>query len=128
MTKHNDWWEPRRDGEPTNDYLARVLDELGAADVAAKALAYHFDDYFCPPDIDDGGNMQRLVAAITDWSRSATRAQRERAKVLTSAVKRGEFDGTRAESTAWAASADGQATFAAFGLPPEGFATTGSRS
>ena len=112
MTDHPRWWEPRRDGEPTNDFLARVLDQLGAADVAAKALAYHYDDYLCPPDIDDGANMQRLVAAITDWSRSSTRARRDRAQVLAQAVKNGEFDGTRAESVAWAESADGQETFA----------------
>lgn len=105
------WWEHRRDGEPTADYLARVLDELGADHVANKARLYHFDDYFCPPSVDDGANIHRLIDAVLDWSRSATRDQRERAKAVMAAAKDGEFDGTKAESEQWARSPDGRAMF-----------------
>jgi hypothetical protein len=112
MTTPTRWWEPRRTGEPTNDYLDRVLDQLGATDLAAKALAYHFDDFRAPDDVDDGDNTQRLVAGITDWARSSTRQQREQAKAVIEAVMAGEFDGTRDESAAWAASPEGQEIFA----------------
>ncbi|HEY2763389.1 MAG TPA: hypothetical protein VGJ13_05165 [Pseudonocardiaceae bacterium] len=105
------WWETRRDGEPTATYLARVLDDLGAADVATQARRFHFDDYFCPESVDDGANIHRLVFAVEDWARSATRDQRERARVVSAAAKTGEFDGTREESQQWAASSDGQAVF-----------------
>ncbi len=123
------WWERRRHGEPTADYLARVLDEMGAAPLASRALAYHFDDYQCPADVDDGANMQRLVTAVRDWSRSSTRAQRDRAKVVIDAVMNGEFDGTRDEAQAWAASPDGQATFAELlGGSPRNPRATGATS
>jgi hypothetical protein len=105
------WWHPRRDDEPTADYLARVLDELGHTDMARRALLAHFDDYFCPPDVDDGANIHRLVAELDSWARSATRDQRHRARAVIEAAKDGEFDGTRAEADRWAASADGQAAF-----------------
>lgn len=59
-------WRPRQDGERTAPYLARVLDELGPhfAQLAANARALHYDDYFCPPDVDDGANIHRLVADL----------------------------------------------------------------
>lgn len=107
------WWEPRRDGEATAAYLARVLDDLGAADLATKARRYHFDDYFCPESVDDGANINRLVAEVRDWSRSCTRDQRERAKAVIEAAVGGEFDGTREESEQWARSEDGQQVFRA---------------
>lgn len=105
------WWEPRRDGEATAAYLARVLDALGADALANKARLFHYDDFFCPDTVDDGANIPRLIANVRGWSRSATRDQRERAKVVMTAAKDGEFDGTRAEADAWAASPDGQAAF-----------------
>lgn len=108
------WWESRRDNEATAEYLARVLDELGNADMAARARLAHFDDYFCPDDVDDGANILRLVVELRDWARSATRDQRHRAHVLIEAAEDGEFDGTSQEARQWAASPDGQATFRAF--------------
>lgn len=105
------WWERRRDGEPTAEYLARVLGELGADHLANKARLFHFDDYFCPPSVDDGANIHRLIAAVQDWSRSATREQRDRAKVVIKAATDGEFDGTREESDQWARSPQGQQVF-----------------
>lgn len=105
------WWQPRREGEPTAGYLGRVLDELGNADMARRALLAHFDDYFCPDHVDDGANIHRLVAELEDWARSATRDQRLRARAVIEAAKDGAFDGTRAEADQWAASPDGQAVF-----------------
>lgn len=103
------WWEPRRDGEATADYLARVLEELGAPALAARARAFHYDDYLCPPDVDDGANIQRLVLAVCAWA--DTHGQPHRARVVAEAAKHGEFDGTSEESGAWARSEDGQAAF-----------------
>lgn len=107
------WWERRRDGEPTAAYLARVLDLLGEpyAAVATAARALHFDDYFCPEEIDDGANIHRLVAAIA-CVKPADQALKRRATRVAVAAKEGEFDGTREESREWARSPQGRAAFA----------------
>lgn len=108
------WWEPRHDREPTAAYLGRVLDELGPgfAHMATKARGYHYDDFFCPDDVDDGMNIPRLVADLHRWSQAPLPQEtRQRAAVMIEAAKNGEFDGTREESDAWAASPDGQAAF-----------------
>lgn len=105
------WWERRRSGEPTATYLGRVLEDLGARDLATKARRCHYDDYFCPDKVDDGFNIHRLISELVDWSRSATRDQRDRAKVMIQAATDGEFDGTREESEQWAASETGQEVF-----------------
>lgn len=100
------WWEPRQKGERTFAYLGRVLDQLGALTLAENARNAHYDDFECPPEIDDGMNMQRLVADLERWG---GRAQRRRAAVVIAAVKVGEFDATKEESDRYAASARGQA-------------------
>jgi len=108
------WWETRREGERTSDYLARVLGELGPpfAQLANNAEARHYDDFFCPPEVDDGMNINRLVADLL----AVTQAQndpalRKRATAVGRAAKDGEFDGTREESREWALSPQGQAAF-----------------
>lgn len=111
MTDEARWWESRRDGEATAVYLARVLDELGATSLAGQARLWHFDDFFCPDHVDDGANIHRLIAAVKDWGRSATREGRERARILAVAAAEGEFDGTREESEKWGKSPDGQQVF-----------------
>lgn len=103
------WWEPRRDGERTFAYLSRVLEELGAKRLAVKALKAHYDDFECPPEIDDGFNIHRLVNDLEQWRRRATREQRRRAEQVISAAVVGEFDSTKEESDRYAASARGQA-------------------
>lgn len=104
-------WEHRRDGERTNVYLERVLRSAGLDDMADKALAFHYDDYFCPPEVDDGMNMQRLVADLTRArDREHRHIERGRITAMIAAVKVGEFDGTSEESEEWAKSADGKAT------------------
>jgi hypothetical protein len=105
------WWDTRRENEPTNEYLGRVLDALGAQTMAVNARAYHYDDYFCPPEVDDGMNMIRLRRDLLDWARHSPRANDRRVKEVADAVVHGEFDGTKAESEAWAASPDGRETF-----------------
>lgn len=109
-------WETRREGEATAAYLGRVLDDSGLPELAAKAKLAHYDDYFCPPEVDDGMNMHRLLAdlehSISPNSRAASKRVR-RIRALQDAVKDGEFDGTREESEAWGQSPDGQATFQA---------------
>jgi hypothetical protein len=105
------WWQRRRDGEATAVYLGRVLEDLGARDLAIKARRCHYDDYFCPDTVDDGFNIHRLIFELENWSRSATRDQRDRAKVMIRAARDGEFDGTREESEQWATSETGQEVF-----------------
>lgn len=105
---------PRREGERTNEYLGRTLDDLGLHDMARRARLYHFDDYFCPDEVNDGMNINHLVDEL--------RTQRNAQKVLnpTNAIRindmmtlaiDGEFDGTKEESDEWAKSPDGQETF-----------------
>lgn len=105
------WWTPRRAVESTAAYLARVLDELGADHLGNKARLFHFDDYFCPESVDDGANINRLVAEVRSWARAASREQRERSRCVVAAAIEGEFDGTKEESERWASSADGLAVF-----------------
>jgi hypothetical protein len=108
------WWEPRRPGEDTALYLGRVLDELGAGQLARRARARYYDDYRCPPDLDDGLNTLRLARDLTSWAFCAVpgddAATRDRVDAVLAAVGAGEFDGTREEAGAWLDSAEGQAT------------------
>jgi hypothetical protein len=110
------WWGGRRDGERTAVYLTRVLEALGPpfAAVATKARACHFDDYFCPPQVDDGANIHRLVAAIQKRldRPDVDPPTRQKAVQVAVAAREGEFDGTREEAREWGRSAEGQATFA----------------
>lgn len=88
----------RLDGEPTTDFLARVLSDLQApAWMVSYARDGHYDDFKSPlamPEhqlhADARANGLPQVAA---W------------------VEQGVFDSTRAESTAWAQSPEGQAVF-----------------
>lgn len=114
------WWELRRNGERTFAYLARVLEELGADRLAAKARLAHYDDFECPVEVDDGLNMLRLVNDLDQWRRRSTRQQRLRAGEIIEAVKEGEFDSTKEESDRYAASARGQADMKAL-LKDEGW-------
>jgi hypothetical protein len=108
------WWERRRENEPTTNYLGRVLEEAadragpGEGDrlleVAKKARAAHYDDYFAPTEVADGFETLRLV-------RDLRRAGGDLAKSIEEAVRAGEFDGTKAESDRWARGEAGQAAF-----------------
>jgi len=111
MTARTYWWETRREGERSNDYLGRVLDALHAEPLAANARAYHYDDYFCPDDIDDGMPQHRLLSHLHEWVRTAPNVNEGRLREVCQAVVDGEFDGTKEESEEWAASPSGQAVF-----------------
>lgn len=104
------WWEPRRENEQTPDYLGRVLDELGAPEMAGRARLGHFDDFHAPDDVADGFELIRLVAELRLLARERTELA-HRVTVIENAVRRGEFDATKAESDRWAASKGGQETF-----------------
>lgn len=106
------WWAPRAPGERTTQYLARVLDVLGLADMGRRARAGHFDDYFCPPEVDDGMNIHRLVAELEVLRAKATQHNRRKdIEALIAAAKEGEFDATKAESEEWARGPQGTAAF-----------------
>jgi hypothetical protein len=116
------WWERRRTGEPTNEYLARVLTAAGLDDMATRARAYHFDDFRAPDDIDCGDNMIRLHHELLSISTKSTRDQRLRLRVIANAVVEGEFDSTKEESEQWAKSFEGLETVKEFGPLAERYA------
>jgi hypothetical protein len=117
-------WERRREGELTPNYLGRVLDEAGLPDLARRAREGHFDDYQAPDEAADGLEIIRLASLLREAAAqttdpagnpytSTTQAiRRGRVVIIENALRRGEFDATKAESDRWAASADGQRTFA----------------
>lgn len=102
-------WERRRVGELTTEYLGRVLEDyLQLPEMAQRARQGHFDDYFCPPDVDDGMNINRLVDELQRKSTVVTKSRKKRILEVAEAAKQGEFDGTKEESERWAASKEGQ--------------------
>jgi hypothetical protein len=113
------WWELRRPGEQTPMYLGRVLDELGFADMARRAREGHFDDYFAPAEVADGMEILRLYNELGSKEQVVRKSERPRVRAVIEAVKTGEFDATKEESDRWAASKDGQETFAALLRRPE---------
>jgi hypothetical protein len=100
------WWTQRQHGERTATYLARVLDAADEGEMASAARLYHYDDYFCPDDIDDGMNIHRLISDLR------RRPYNPRTEAIIQAAMDGEFDATRQESDEWAASPDGQRALA----------------
>ncbi len=101
------FWEGRRPGEMTPEYLGRVLDELGSPTLAERARLGHFDDFHAPAEVADGFELVHLVVELRRLGPEVA----ERAAAVENAVRRGEFDATRAESDRWAASKSGQDTF-----------------
>lgn len=111
------WWQPRRPDEPvTANFLGRVLDELGADELARRAREAHFDDYFAPPEVASGMELMNLVESLQGWKRRRGPEDRRRTDAVIAAVKAGEFDGTHDESKRWEESAGGQRAMAE--LPP----------
>lgn len=118
------WWEPRREGEMTPEYLGRVLADIGLPDLAERARLGHFDDFHAPADVADGFELVRLVVELRaeaekvadpfghPFRMDTITMRRERIAAVENAVRRGEFDATREESDRWAASKAGQDTFA----------------
>jgi hypothetical protein len=89
----------RQEGEATSAFLARVLTDLSAPEwMVTLAQEGHYDDFKSPLAMPETQLYHDANASglpqIAEW------------------VKEGVFDSTREESTAWAQSPDGQATFA----------------
>lgn len=117
------WWDGRNENEQTPDYLGRVLAGIGLADLAERARMGHFDDFHAPADVADGFELVRLVVELRraaekvadrnglPFGMETVKLRRERIAAVENAVRRGEFDATKAESDRWAASKDGQETF-----------------
>jgi hypothetical protein len=93
-------------------FLARVLQAVGLTDMAARARLGHFDDHVCPPHIDDGFNIHRLVEEL-DRAAAAAKPKNRRKDIeaIGRAAREGEFAATEVESKEWAASPDGLETF-----------------
>lgn len=87
----------------TKDRLAQALREADIEFMAARAADAYYDEFTGPLD-------SPIVQLATDLSRVGTLA----ALQLRQRVMRGEFDATVDEADAWAASPDGQETFAMF--------------
>lgn len=93
-------------------YLGRVLDEyLGLPYMARRAREGLFDDFFCPPEVDDGMSKQRLLNELLRHSEGMSHGSPQRIRIseVIDAVKTGEFDGTIEESHRWAESKEGRA-------------------
>jgi len=94
------------------EYLGRTLDSVGLHDMARRARLGHFDDYFCPDEVDDGANINRLVNELKGQEAvQFTVARQQKIHEIILLAMDGEFDGTTEESEAWAKSQDGQETF-----------------
>lgn len=83
----------------TKDKLSAALFEAGLDDMAAKAAAGWYDDYLSP-----------LVTPTTQLVTDLRNAGGAAAMALAQRVIDGDFDATREEAEAWAASQEGQET------------------
>lgn len=90
----------------TKDVLAVALREVGLVHMADVAATGYYHDFLSPlatPEL-------QLVA---DLREAAVRnpGRKEEIKALAARVVNGDFDATKEESDAWAASPEGQETF-----------------
>ena len=90
----------------TKDRLAAELRKLGLNDMAQRAEAGYYDDYLSPlPD-----NIGQLVHDLLETAASLKDDSRVVAILtLRQRAINGDFDGSTAESEAWAASPEGRA-------------------
>lgn len=90
------------DETPTAERLAAALEEAGLPpELVERARAAEFDDYRSP-------HAMPLITLVSELRAIGTPA----AAGIIQRVIEGEFDGTKAEADAWAASPEGRATFA----------------
>jgi hypothetical protein len=99
--------------------LARALSQIPGVPPAMirRAVDGYYHDYLSPlalPEIALVSDLRSLAAQPTTGPNA--RAQLED---LARCVIRGDFDATREESDAWAASPEGRALFAELGIDPE---------
>jgi hypothetical protein len=80
--------------------LANALDEIGLNDLAERAKDDEFNDFFSPHAFP----IMKLVEELNQPSVK----HKFGVKRMIERVKRGDFDGTQAESEAWKASPEGK--------------------
>ena len=85
--------------QPSSEVLAAEIDKIGLTDLAKRARQDEFHDYQSPHTYPQHVLVDELQNA------GLTAARR-----LIRRVINGEFDATRAEGDAWAASPEGKAT------------------
>lgn len=84
----------------TKDFLADELRKADLSEMANKAATGYYHDYLSPLDMPS-------IQLLADLTKAGTPA----ALALQQRVIDGEFDASKEESAAWAASAEGQAAF-----------------
>ena len=87
-----------------------MLEQIPACGTLMKnARAYHYDDYFCPPEVDDGLNIHRLIRDLgAEAERVPSETRRSMIAEVIAAAKGGEFDGTKDEAHAWEQTPEGR--------------------
>lgn len=95
----------------TKDKLAQALREAGLVGMAEKAATGYYHDYLSPLDLP----CQQLAHDLTTFANAPSLSEPRRMEVRTLLARHmnGEFDASKEESDAWAASQEGQETFAA---------------
>lgn len=85
--------------EHTKDRLARELVTAGLPEMAAKAATGYYDDFLSP-----------LATPCLQLAADLARVATPQAMALRARHMNGEFDATKEESDAWAASPEGRDT------------------
>jgi hypothetical protein len=96
---------------PSSQYLADTLKRAGFMELAARAERNEFHDFLSDHALPEMELDMALVAIIKDPTYS--NEKRDVASRIRARHHEGAFDATKAESDAWAASPDGQATIGA---------------
>lgn len=91
-------------GRASDELLGTDLDSIGMHDLAARARASEFNDYFGEHDMP----QHALIALVHTDSRGS----HEQRMWLVGNVVEGKYDGTNAEADEWGASEEGRETFA----------------
>ena len=89
----------------TKERLAQALHAIGEFELVRRARAGEFDDYECSS-----------VTPKVDLVRALYLLGRDEATALALRVKDGQFDNTKEEADAWAASPEGRKVFGKLGL------------
>jgi hypothetical protein len=105
------------EGEHTTAKLARALEPVLAIprDMVERAKAGYYHDFLSPLDMPEVQLVADLRAVAAN--RSLPRSTRQEIEKLAQRVIAGEFDASREESEAWAASPEGQAAMADISEP-----------
>jgi hypothetical protein len=105
-------WQPRRERESTPEYLGRVLEGLGLAEMALRARAGYFDEFGAPSEFDEASNISRLVIELGEHAKLPDMPLSVVGPVIEAAAL-GEFGATPEEAAAWACVFAREARYAA---------------